>query len=209
MAEILDLLHCYLRRRNLRSPASADALECMKLKDQRVPNFRTHSASDYHLQHSRRACAKNHGAKRTQPDRGGGLRLCICLRCRSWSHVSLPPQLSNEIPLPACPAAEVIENVYPTDPRRQIAKSSPHEPEVSQSKRAIIEITDKSCTSRAPKRAEFIAQINIFRLFLRIRQKRKKMCFQFSNFPSFPRFPTSLKHRREKNYFKQKRKKRK
>ena len=90
-------------------------------------------------------------------------------------------------------------DMIPTDPRRQIAKSSPHEPEVSQSKRAIIEITDKSCTSRAPKRAEFIAQINIFRLFLRIRQKRKKMCFQFSNFPSFPRFPTSLKHRREKN----------
>ena len=24
-------------------------------------------------------------------------------------------------------------------------------------------------------------------------------CFQFSNFPSFSRFPTSLKHRREKN----------
>ena len=40
--------------------------------------------------------------------------------------------------------------------------------------------------------------VNLFYFFFRREKGNIDECFQFSNFPSFSRFPTSLKHRREK-----------
>ena len=64
------------------------------------------------------------------------------------ARVVSPPQLANEIHLPACPAAEAIENPHPTSLRRWMANTPPHGPKTSQQNRSLIDTTEKLCTWR-------------------------------------------------------------